>query len=211
MGTAWFVDGGYANKAWKSVAGEDRLDYSRFREEIEKDAGEKIGDAYYFNCDNDPPSAGQNAFHRYLRSAPPRGPGLRVKLYWLQSKQLYWPHVMGGGPVLHPDTGEPYIQKTQKAVDVGLAFHLMRSFSKVGWKKLYLVAGDGDFHEVIQHLVENENVTVIVVGTADSLSGELAPYVDLVEFDGIIDDVKRLNSAPPHAAFHTEEEQESAA
>jgi uncharacterized LabA/DUF88 family protein len=201
MGAAWFVDGGYANKAWQRVAGEDRLDYSRFRAEVEKDAGEKVGDAYYFNCDNDPPSAAQNGFHRYLRSASPRGPGLRVKLYWLQSKQMYWPMAIGGGPVSHPQTGEPYIQKTQKAVDVGLAFHLMRSYSKVGWNKLYLVAGDGDFHEVIQHLVENENVSVVVVGNADSLSGELAPYVDLVEFDGIRDDVKRLNSAPEVHGF----------
>lgn len=191
MGVAWFVDGGYANKAWQSVSGQDRMDYSLLRKEIEKDAEEAIGDAYYFNCDNDPPSAGQTAFHRFLSSPAPRGAGLRMKLYWLQTRAHEWPNRMGGGPILHPLTGEQYITKTQKAVDVGLAFHLIRSFSKRGWKKLYLVAGDGDFSEVVQHLVENENVAVTVLGTTSSISGELAPYVRIVDFADIRDSVAR--------------------
>ena len=187
MSTAWFVDGGYALKAWSAVAGSDRMDYAALRCELEKHGGESIGDAYYFNCDNDPPSAAQDGFHKFLRSVPPRGPGLRAKLYWLQNKQLYWPKAMGGQPVMHPDTGEPYIQKTQKAVDVGLAFHLIRSFSKVGWNRLYLLAGDGDFHEVVQHLVENENVRVVIVGTSGTISGELAPYAEILDFTDIKD------------------------
>lgn len=195
MGTAWFVDGGYAFKAWQYAAGQDRMDYSMLRHEIEKDAGEAIADAYYFNCDNDPPSAGQNAFHRFLSSPPPRGAGLRVKLYWLQTKAHEWPDHMGGGPVLHPDSGEQYITKGQKAVDVGLAFHLIRSFSKRGWDKLYLMAGDGDFSEVIQHLVENENVAVTLIGTAGSISGELAPYARIVDFSDIRASITRSATA----------------
>jgi uncharacterized LabA/DUF88 family protein len=68
----------------------------------------------------------------------------------------------------------------------------MRSYSKIGWKKLYLVAGDGDFHEIIQHLVENENVSVTIIGGEKSVSGEIIPYVDLVELSGIVEDVKRI-------------------
>lgn len=195
MPTAWFVDGGYANKSWQSVSGYARMDYGLLRTEIEKDAGEIIGDAYYFNCDNDPPSAGQNAFHRFLSSAPPRGAGLRVKLYWLQTKHHEWPHHMGGGPIIHPDSGDQYITKTQKAVDVGLAFHLMRSFSKKAWDKLYFIAGDGDFSEVIQHLVENEDVSVTVIGTANSISGELAPYVRIVDFSEIAGSISRASAS----------------
>lgn len=193
-GTAWFVDAGYANKAWQSVAGYSRMDYALLRTEIEKDAGEPIGDAYYFNCDNDPPSSGQNAFHRFLSALPPRGAGLRVKLYWLQTKAHEWPNHMGGGPILHPDSGEQYITKAQKAVDVGLAFHMMRSFSKRAWDKLYLVAGDGDFSEVIQHLVENENVAVTLIGTPSSVSGELAPYVRIVDLADIQHSITRTGA-----------------
>jgi hypothetical protein len=169
------------------------MDFGLLRTEIEKDSGEAIGDAYYFDCDNDPPSPGQNAFHRFLSSAPPRGAGLRVKLYWLQTKAHTWPSHMGGGPILHPDSGEQYVTKTQKAVDVGLAFHLIRSHSKRRWDKLYLVAGDSDFSEVVQHLVENEDVAVTVIGTASSISGELAPYVRIVEFTEIAGSISRYS------------------
>lgn len=193
VGTAWFVDGGYAHKAWQSVAGQDRMDYLLLRKEIEDDADEAIGDAYFFNCDNDPPSAGQNSFHRFLGSTPPHGAGLRVKLYWLQTKVHDWPAHMGGGPILHPQSGEQYVTKTQKAVDVSLAFHLMCSFSQRGWDKLYLVAGDGDFSVVIKHLVENENVAVTVIGTTRSVSVELAPYVKIVDFADIRDSITRAS------------------
>lgn len=189
MSTAWFVDAGYAVKAWSAASQGAKLDYQKFRTFVEEDAGEKIGDAYYFNCDNDPPSTAQNGFHNFLRGSPPRGCGMRVKLYWLQTKHHEWPAKMGGGPIVHPETGEQYVTKAQKAVDVGLAFHLMRSYSKVKWNKLYLVAGDGDFHEVIQHLVENEGVHVTVVGTPGSISGEIAPFVEVISFDSIKDSI----------------------
>jgi uncharacterized LabA/DUF88 family protein len=65
---------------------------------------------------------------------------------------------------------------TQEAVDVGLVFHLTRSFLKRGWKKLVLAGGDGDFHEPIQSLVENENVELYLVGTMGSISQGLRPY-----------------------------------
>jgi hypothetical protein len=120
--TAWFVDGGYALSTWNSVSGGARMDYNRLRSKIEDDAGEKIGDAYYFNCDSDPPKIAQNGFHNFLRSPPPRGPGMRVKLYWLQTTSHEWPRHMGGGPIVHPVSGEQYITKTQKAVDADWRF-----------------------------------------------------------------------------------------
>lgn len=74
----------------------------------------------------------------------------------------------------------------------------MRSFSKQSWNKLYLIAGDGDFSEVIKHLVENENVAVIVIGTSGSISGELASYVRIIDFAEIRTKVAmNANSTPP--------------
>ena len=190
MSVAWFIDGAYAYKCWHSV-GKGQLDYTRLREMIERDANAKVDEAYYFGSDNDPPTASQNAFHKAIAVPTPNGPGLRVKLYWLQTKNLYWPTSMGGNPVVHPTTGQQYELKTQKGVDVGLAFHLMRSFSKRGWKKLYLVAGDGDFHEVIQHLVENEDVQVTVIGTPSTISAEIGPYCTPVYFADIAQGISR--------------------
>jgi uncharacterized LabA/DUF88 family protein len=191
-GAAWFIDGSYVFKVWQSLERADRLDYLLLRTYLEETFGERIDDAYYFNADADPPSAKMNAFHRALSYPPPAGPGIRVKLYWLQKKAMFWPASWGGGPVLHPVTGRPYELTQQKAVDVGLAFHLMRSFGHRQWKRLFLAAGDSDFHEAVQHLVENENVELVLVGTTNSISGELLPYArSVVLLNDIADRVAR--------------------
>ena len=80
----------------------------------------------------------------------------------------------------------------QKAVDVGLAFHLMRSHSHRKWSKLFLAAGDSDFHEAVQHLVEHEDVDLVLIGTPNSISNELRPYArNILELDKIAAQVAR--------------------
>jgi uncharacterized LabA/DUF88 family protein len=198
MSAAWFIDGVYAMKCWNSLKRTDRLDFFKLRQYLETNfldqtINEKIEDAYYFNADPEPPTAKQNAFHNALQYPPPTGPGLRVKLYWLQEKELYWPAHMGGGAVLHPATKAPYKQTIQKAVDVGLAFHLMRSFSKRNWRTLFLFAGDSDFHEAVQHLVEHEDVNLVLIGTLQTMSQEIRPYArNIVEMDKHAVDFSRV-------------------
>lgn len=198
MSVAWFVDGSYLFNCWFSLQRpNDNLDYLKLRNLIEAHycdtaSGERITEAYYFDADPDPPSARQNAFHNSLAFPPPTGPGLRVKLYWLHRKQLFWPKSMGGGPVLHPATGKKYELTQQKAVDVGLAFHLMRSFTRRQWPKLFLATGDGDFQEVVQHLVENENVTLFLIGTLESISEELRPYAtQIIQLKDVAPEISR--------------------
>jgi uncharacterized LabA/DUF88 family protein len=191
MNAAWFVDGAYAMKCWNSLRRADRLDYLKLRTVLES-SGEKIGDAYYFNADPEPPTAKQNAFHNALQFPSPGGPGLRVKLYWLQEKELYWPAHMGGGLVIHPTTGEHYKQTVQKAVDVGLAFHLMRSFAKRKWDTLFFFAGDADFYEAVQNLVEYEDVNLVLIGTLQTISQELRPYArNVIELDKVATQIAR--------------------
>jgi len=177
---AWFVDGAYLFKAWQNLKRADRLDYSKLRSHLQSTFGSVIEEAYYFNAVADVANAKADAFHSALSYPPPDGPGLRVKLYWLQKKQLFWPSSWGGGPVVHPESGRHFELIQQKAVDVGLAFHLMRSFQQRRWQKLYLAAGDSDFHEVVQHLVENEGVDLFLIGGDGTISGELLPYARAV-------------------------------
>jgi uncharacterized LabA/DUF88 family protein len=190
---AWFIDGSYVFKAWQGLKRSDKLDYLKLRTYLESTFGERIDDAYYFNADPDPPSAKMNAFHSALSYPPPAGPGIRVKLYWLQKKALFWPVSWGGGPVVHPATSQHYELTQQKAVDVGLTFHLMRSFGHRRWKRLFLAAGDSDFHEVVQHLVEHEDVDLVLIGTGNTISGELLPYARaIVSLQDIGDQVSRV-------------------
>jgi hypothetical protein len=177
---AWFIDGAYLFKAWQALQRSDRLDYLKLRGYLETTFQARIDDAYYFSANPDPPNAGANAFHNALSYPPPNGPGLRVKLYWLQRRPLSWPAAWGGGPIVHPKNGQPFELVHQKAVDVGLAFHLMRSYGQRKWRKLFLAAGDSDFHEAVQHLVEHEDVELTLIGSLESISGELLPYARTV-------------------------------
>jgi uncharacterized LabA/DUF88 family protein len=171
MSIGLFIDGAYLTKVYPR-----RVDYSALRKLVEADLGDTVDEGYYFSADDDPPKA--QKLHNALAYPPPAGPGLRVKIYWLHKKKLFWPPGLGGGPVMHPTKQPPlqYEHVTQKAVDVGLIFHLTRSFLKRGWKKLVLAAGDGDFHEPVQSLVENDNVELYLVGTINSISQDLRPY-----------------------------------
>lgn len=197
MSAAWFVDGEYLGKVWQGLNRPDQLDYVKLRHYLEGtycDAGarERIEDAYYFNADQDPPSARTNAYHNALAYPPPGGPGLRVKLEWLTKKPLYWPRTMGGGPVVHPTTATQYELTQQKAVDVSLAFHLTLSYSNRKWRKLFFAAGDGDFKTPIQYLVEFENVDLILIGTMATISEELRPYArDIVKVDELAEQFAR--------------------
>jgi len=68
----------------------------------------------------------------------------------------------------------------------------MRSYGHRKWRTLFLAAGDSDFHEAIQHLVEHEDINVILVGAVDSISGELLPYARaVVKLDEIAEKISR--------------------
>lgn len=170
MAIGVFIDGAYIAKVFR-----ERMDYVKLRQLFEQELGDVIDEAYYFSADDDPPRA--QRFHNALAFPPPKGPGLRVKIYWLQRKLLWWPKRLGGQPVLHPeDDTVQYEQTQQKAVDVGLVFHMIRSFSKRKWTKLVLAAGDADFHEPVQYLVETENVDLYLVGSMATTAETLRPY-----------------------------------
>ena len=55
-----------------------------------------------------------------------------------------------------------------------------------------MAAGDGDFHEVVQHLVEQENFSLFLVGSLASISEELRPYATgFIELKDVAEDVSR--------------------
>lgn len=170
MAIGLFIDGAYVYKVFN-----DKIDFVKLRNHIETTLNDKIEEAYFFSADDDPPSA--EKLHNALAYPPPTGPGFRLKIYWLQKKKLYWPLELGGQPVMHPTIADlQYEVKQQKAVDVGLIYHMTRSLQRKKWDKLVLAAGDSDFHEPVQNLVESENIELTLVGSLQTMSGELRPY-----------------------------------
>ena len=172
MPVGWFVDGAYLGKVWQRAAAPGQtLSYLKVRTFLEKDLGDGVDEAYYLDADPDPPTAKANAFHNALAYPPPTlALGFGSRSSWLISRSSsFWPAHMGGGPVVHPNSGQQYELTQQKAVDVGLAFHLIRSHANRGSNELALCAGDGDFHEVVQYLVEVKNVDLFLVGSVATM------------------------------------------
>lgn len=79
MSIGLFIDGAYLLKTFR-----EHIDYVKLRQHIETTLGDTIDEGYFFNADTDPPKA--EKLHNALTLPLPRGPGLRVKIYWLQKK-----------------------------------------------------------------------------------------------------------------------------
>lgn len=178
MSVGLFIDGAYVSKTFK-----DYMDYKKLRDHVEAWTTDTIDEGYYFDS-----IAGDGRTDKFLTalSVPaPRGPVLRVKTYPLQTNLISWPLALGGKPVVHPDNPSiSYEQTTQKSVDVGLVFHMMRSYRIRNWTKLVLAAGDADFYEPVQYLVEQENVDLYLVGSLRNISERLRPYArEILEID----------------------------
>lgn len=180
MAVGLFIDGGYAFRMVNHLSTLARLDYLKLRRTVEAISFDRIDDAHYFDSVDEESIITKAGFHHFLgKSVDENGAGIEVHLYGLKTRYLKWPRRMGVMKemrVLHPVSGLPFVLKTQRAVDVSLGFHLISSFINSSWDKLYLVAGDSDYVEVIEHLVNVEQVEVTIIGSQDSISPDLQQY-----------------------------------
>src|SRR5215217_4268022 len=92
MSIGFFVDGAYVSMSFEGM-----VDYRKVRRFLEAELKDEVDEAYYFNATDRDVSPKVERFHNALAYPPPHGPGLRVKLYWLQTSLLHWPKAMGGG------------------------------------------------------------------------------------------------------------------
>lgn len=169
MTIALFVDGAFMYRSYPGY-----IDFWKLRSLLENELSDTVDEAYYFTAVEDPSRLPPSVSS--LAKPPPYGPGFRLKIYWLSRKKLFWPQSLGGTPVIHPDGRTQFELVRQKGVDVGLAFHMVRSFYKRRWTKLVLCSGDGDFHEPVQSLIETEGVDLYLAGARGAISTELLPY-----------------------------------
>lgn len=164
MRTVWIVDAAYLMKAAPG-----RFDYLRLKNTLEQHNGEELAESFYLNSTPNPPSDEQDAFHNWLKCAPPRGPKMRVKLYQLKD--------------LHstcPGCGQVFERKVQKGVDVGVATLLVKLASQGRYDRVLLAAGDGDFEDAIAYVKEELHKEVWLCGFEGSLSADLQSYADHV-------------------------------
>lgn len=165
MRTVWIIDGAYLFSYGKARP----FDYLKLKNELERLGGHPIHESYYLHASGDPLSDQQNAFHTWLKSAPPRGPKVRVKLYPL--KQLH---------ARCPQCGHAHQRDMQKGVDVGIATLLIKLAAQDVYDRLILSAGDGDFEDAISYVKSDLHKQVWICGSQGNLSADLQSHADHV-------------------------------
>ncbi|MFN7678567.1 MAG: NYN domain-containing protein [Cyanobacteriota bacterium] len=163
--TVWIIDGAYLFNHGRSRP----FDYLKLKSELVRLNGGPIHESYYLNSTRDPATDAQNAFHTWLKSAPPRGPKIRVKLYRLKDFHVNC-----------PKCGAEFNREVQKGVDVGIATLMMKMAAQGVYDRLILSAGDGDFEDAISYIKSERLKEVWVCGGQDSLSTDLQSYSDNV-------------------------------
>ncbi|MDD5956382.1 MAG: NYN domain-containing protein [Lachnospiraceae bacterium] len=165
----WLIDGSYIYKSAKKVQRDKTeyknkwIDYKKLKENICREFGIDRLDGWYFNSTPNPATDSQNAFHTWLKSAEPKGPGIRVKLYDIKEKN-----------VRCTECNTSFKIKVQKGVDVGIAVCAMRYFSR--YDVIVLSAGDGDFEDFIRYIVEEKDKQLYIAGFDSNISSDLQQF-----------------------------------
>jgi uncharacterized LabA/DUF88 family protein len=165
MKTVWIIDGAYLFSYGKSHP----FDYLKLKNELVRLNGGPIYESYFLNSSQDPAAEAQNAFHSWLKSAPPRGPKIRVQLYSLKNFH-----------VTCPSCNLQVDRQVQKGVDVGIATLIVKLAAQNAYDRIILAAGDGDFEDAISYVKSELHKQVWMCGSQSNLSTDLQSYADNV-------------------------------
>lgn len=160
----WIADAAYLMKA-----APDRFDYLKLKKKLEKLCCTSFAESFYLNSTPNPPTDAQDDFHTWIKSAPPRGPKMRVKLYKL--KELHLECL---------DCSHKFSKLVQKGVDVGIATLVIKLAAQNQYDSLILSAGDGDFEDAIAFAKEELHKKIVICGFDGSVSADLQSYADNV-------------------------------
>ncbi len=164
MKTVWIVDGAYLFNYGRNRP----FDYLKLKAEITRANGGPLHECYYLNSTPDAATESQNAFHSWLKSAPPRGPKMRVQLYTIKDLNTTC-----------PNCSHQFHRSVQKGVDVGIATLIVKLAQGV-YDRLILSAGDGDFQEAITYIKSELHKEFWLHGAMSNLSTDLQCYADQV-------------------------------
>ena len=173
----WIIDGAYLFSASPG-----KLDYLKLKTALEQLNDEELYESYFLNSTPDPPTDSQNRFHTWLKTAPPRGPKMRVQLYQLKSVS-----------VVCPKCNTHFDRQVQKGVDVGIATLIIKLATQNLYDRLILSAGDGDFEDAISYVKSELHKEIWISGFNNTISADLQSYADrVIWLDDIWDQIEKL-------------------
>lgn len=182
----WLIDAAYMYHAQRSVGINYSFDYAKLRSKLEE--GGSIFQAYYLNSTPNPPSDEQDAFHLWLKLAPPAGPKLQVKLYPLKSSRFKC-----------QTCNSESSKYVQKGVDIGIATLALSLIDR--YDTLILSTGDGDFRDALVHIRNVKDKRVELVVFKAGVSTDIQSLADNVAW--IDDFAQEVKSNRQHAGWTT--------
>ena len=176
----WVIDGGYLSEARRSVRPGYKFDYNLLKQKLEEEEG-PVSKSYYFNAVSPNTADAQDAFHNWMRSAPPQGPGIITRLYPLKNLEAGAAYCEECRQIVDLDCsqcgGHALHRQQQKGVDVGMASLILTHLHL--FDTLVLSSGDGDLLDVITHLSYiGKGVEMLVF--KNGVSTELQSHADKV-------------------------------
>jgi uncharacterized LabA/DUF88 family protein len=179
MQTIWIVDGAYLFTECRRLVGD--FDYLKLKGKLEEENQSPFFECYYLNSTPNPPSDAQDKFHTWLKSAPPRGPKMRVQLYQLKDMGFTCPSCYSQSN-----------RHVQKGVDVGIATLILKLAAQDRYERLVLSAGDGDFEDAISYVKSELHREIWISGFDGSVSVDLQSYADhVVWLDNYVEEIKK--------------------
>ena len=187
----WLIDAGYFFNAQRTVGEDHHFDYLKLRTKL--DETKSIWRAYYLNSTPNPPLDGQNQFHSWLRSGPPRGPNIITLLHGLKRVRADHAYCEQCGEKVKlrcPNgNGHRIMNQQQKGVDVGIATLALVHREK--YDTLLLSSGDGDLLDAIEFLSElGKRIELLVFkyGVSTDLQSRAE---DILWIDDFAEEVRR--------------------
>lgn len=179
--TVWIVDAAYLMKAAPG-----RFDYLLLRNALEERMHRKFAEAYYVDSTIHPPTDPPEAFHTWLKSAPPKGPKMRVRLHRLKGLQVEC-----------PGCHARFERDVQQGVDVAIATLIVKLAAQNRYDTVLLAAGDGDFEDAVRYAKEELHKGVWLAGFEGSVSADLQSYADeVIWLDDLWNRIKKPGPAP---------------
>lgn len=164
MPTVWIVDSAYMMRGAPG-----RFDYLKLKNELERRNGFSFTESFYLNSTPNPAQDAQDAFHSWIKMAPPKGPKMRVQLYKLKDVSCEC-----------PSCNTKFDRPVKGGVDVAVAMLLIKLAVQKKYERVILSVGDGDFESAVEYVKDELGKELWIAGFDGSVSSDLQSYADRV-------------------------------
>jgi uncharacterized LabA/DUF88 family protein len=173
----WLIDAAYMFMSQQTIESGYVFDYKKLREKLEENG--RFFQVYYVNSTPNPPTDQLDAFHMWLKSAPPRGPRFQVKLFPLKNLHVECPYCRLA-----------YERRVQKGVDIAIATLALTLADR--YDTLCLSSGDGDFRDMAEYVRNTLNKRFELVVFRSGVSTDLQSLTDEIYWlEDLKDEVRK--------------------